>query len=78
MSKEVRNKIIKIFKLRNSKKKNNHLNCSLRTNQKGFTELITVQWSRSIKPKTQDNWRYYQGENLEKFKKRPCKAKKPE
>ena len=24
--------------------KNNHLNCSLWTNQKGLTKLITVQW----------------------------------
>ena len=36
--------------------KNNHLNCSLWTNQKGLTELITVQWPRAIKPKSQDNW----------------------
>ena len=28
--------------------KNNHLNCTLWTNQKGLTELITVQSSRSI------------------------------
>ena len=24
--------------------------------QKGHTELITVQWPRAIKPKSQDNW----------------------
>ena len=35
MFKEIRNGILKIFKLRNSKK-NNHLNCSLWTNQKGY------------------------------------------
>ena len=34
-------------------------NCFLWTNQKGLTELITVQWPRAIKPKSQDNsqWR---------------------
>ena len=42
-----------------NRKKNNHLNCSLWTNQKGLTELITVQWPRAIKPKSQDNWWYY-------------------
>ena len=33
------------------RKKNNHLNCSLWTNQKGLTELITVQWPLSQKVK---------------------------
>ena len=58
------------------------LNCSLWTNQKGL---------KAIKPKNQDTNTMYQkvqdfflenlrnqGENLEKFKKRPFKAKKPE
>ena len=29
---------------------------SLWTNQKGLRELITVQWPRGIKPKSQNNW----------------------
>ena len=29
---------------------------SLWTNQKGLRELITVQWPRAIKPKSQNNW----------------------
>ena len=33
-------------------KKPKMLNCSLSTNKKGLTELITVQWSRAIKPKS--------------------------
>ena len=37
-------------------KKIYHLIYSLWINQKGLTELITVQWSRAIKPKIQDNW----------------------
>ena len=40
-----------VFKLRN-RKKQMMLNCSLWTNKKGLTELITVQWSRAIKPKS--------------------------
>ena len=40
-------------------KKNNHLNRSVWTNQKGLTELITVPWPRAIKPKSQDNWWCY-------------------
>ena len=54
MSKEIRNTILKIFKLRNNRK-NYHLTCSLWTNQKGLTELIIVQWPRAIKPKSQDD-----------------------
>ena len=38
------------------KKQKTHLNCSLWTNQKGLTELITVQWPRAIKPKSQNKW----------------------
>ena len=49
MSNEIRNAILKVFKLRNSKK--NHKNCSLWTNQKGLTELITVQGPISQKVK---------------------------
>ena len=47
------------IQVKKQQKKNNHLNCSLWTSQKGLTELITVEWPLAIKPKSQDNWWCY-------------------
>lgn len=66
------------------------LNCSLWTNQKGLKAIKPKnQDTNTMYQKVQYRWFFWkkgfflenlrnQGENLEKFKKQPFKAKKPE